>query len=44
VEQLFTIPPQVIYRPTKDGGMRPVLMPATRIGLQLEPPDDEEEA
>ena len=39
VEQLFGIPPTILYRPTADG-FRRVLVPATRIGLQLEPPDE----
>jgi hypothetical protein len=39
VEQLLAIPPTVIYQPTENGYRR-VVMPATRIGLQLEPPDE----
>lgn len=45
MEQLLTIPPAIVYRPTKSGGWRQLLIPATRIGLALDPPNlgDEEE-
>lgn len=42
VEQLLTIPSTIIYRPTENGYRRQAI-PATRIGLQLEPPDEGEE-
>ena len=45
VEELLSIPPAILYRPTKQGGHRLVMVPATRIGLVLDPPnlgDDDE--
>lgn len=36
---LMYTPPSVIYEPTEKG-YRKIIIPATRIGLALEPPDE----